>query len=149
MVPHWPVALNPERRARVAAAVPLLGELLELGVLRRHVDLDRHELVAALAVLGRKAAALEPEHLARGRALRDREHDRPFGRRHLDLGAEHRLLERDRKLHANVRALALEEAVRSDLDRDDRVAAPAGSLLPLAGKPDPRSILETRRKFEV
>ena len=148
-VAHEQAGLNPEIRARVARRVPFLGELLQLGVVRRNVDLDAHQLVAALAVLGGEAAALEAQHLARRRPLGNGQHHRPFGRRHLHLGAEHRFLQRDREIQANVVAFAREEAVRSDLDRDDRVAASGRPFLTLAGEPDLGPVLEPLRQLEV
>src|SRR5688500_1372045 len=131
-----PPRSNAEARARVAAAVPALGELLQRGIVGGKIDCHSDQLVAALAVLAGEAAALEAQHLARGRALGDGYHDRPLGRGNLDLGAEHRLLEGDRKGQADMLAVAGEEGMRRDLDRDDRVAAPARPLLALAGEPD-------------
>src|SRR5207342_1262864 len=66
IVSHSAKALNTQRRARVAPASPRFGELLQLFVVRRNVDLDRDQLVAALAVLAGKAAVLEAQDLARG-----------------------------------------------------------------------------------
>ena len=54
------------------------------------------------------------------------QHHRPVDRRHLDLGAEHRLVERDRQVEPDIVALAPEEAVRLDRDGDDRIAIAAG-----------------------
>ena len=92
--------------------------------------LERDQLVAALAGLVGKAAAFEPQHLARRRALGNGQHDRAFRRRHLDLGAEHRFLERDRQGQADVLAVASEKRVACDLDGDDGIAAPAGPSWP-------------------
>src|SRR4051794_10995045 len=69
-----PVSLNPEAGARVAAAVPLLGELLQRRVVRRDVDLDRDQLVAALAVSPHEPAPFEAQHLARAGALGNGQH---------------------------------------------------------------------------
>ena len=106
-------AARPSRRRTVRASASLAG--------RSTLKLD--QLVAALAVLAGEAAALEAQHLARGRSLGDGQHHRAFDRRHLDLGAEHRLVERHRQVEADIVAVADEEGVRRDLDRDDRVAA--------------------------
>src|SRR5439155_10682904 len=116
-------ALDSEVRSRIAGRVPALGELLQLGVARRNIDLDAHQLVAALAVPAHEAPVLEPERLARGRTLGDGQHDCAFRRRYLHFGAEHCLLERDRKIEANIVALAREEAMRRNLNGDDRIAA--------------------------
>src|SRR6476661_6918435 len=62
---------DPERSARVAAAAPALGEALQLLVVGRHIDFERHQLGAALAVLAGEAAAFEAQHLARRRAFGD------------------------------------------------------------------------------
>ena len=77
------------------------------------------------------------------------QHHRSFGRRHLHLGAQHRFLERDRQLEPDIVPVAGEKAVRRDLDRDDRVAAPARALLALAGKADLGPVLEALGKLEV
>src|SRR5437762_5972536 len=95
-------SLDAEARTRVAATRPVLGELLEFRIVRRDVNLDSHELVAALAVLRGKAPPLETEHLAGRGALGNREHYRPLGRRHLHLRAERCLLERDRQVEPDV-----------------------------------------------
>src|SRR3954452_17486803 len=50
------VGLNPKVRARVARRVPFFGELLQLRVVRRNVDFDADQLVAALAVLAGEPA---------------------------------------------------------------------------------------------
>src|SRR6478735_4183451 len=57
--------LDAERSTGVATAVPAFCKALQLRVVGRHVDFDRYQLVAALAVLASKAPALEPQHLAR------------------------------------------------------------------------------------
>src|SRR6185437_692620 len=149
MISHWPWALDSERRARIAAAVPAFDEALQLAIVRRDLDVDRHQLVAALAIPAGEAAALETENLARARSLGDRQHYRAFGRGDLDLRSEHRLLQSDRQGQADVGAFAGEEAVRRDLDGDDRVAAATGSLPALAGEPDSGAVLEPLRKLEV
>ena len=60
---------------------------------------------------------------------------RPRDGRHLDLAAEHRLVEGDRHLDDDVVALALEHGMRLDPDLDQRVAglalADAGIALAL------------------
>src|SRR5689334_21396265 len=118
MVSHDAGPLNSKPRAWVAAAGPAFGEALQLRIVGGHVHFHRDELVAALAVLGRKTAAFEAQYLARGRALGDAQHHRSFRRGHLHLGAEYRLLERDRQLEPDVGAVAREEAMLGDLDGD-------------------------------
>ena len=64
-VSHFATAAsNPKRGARVAGTGPAFDEPLQLGIVGRDLDFDRHQLVAALAVLGGEAAALEAQHLA-------------------------------------------------------------------------------------
>src|SRR5262249_48525147 len=135
-------ALSSEPRTGVAAAIPAFGELLQCFVVRRHFDLDRDKLVASLAVFRGEAAALEAQHLARARALRDRQHDGSLGRRHLYLRSENGLLQGDRQVQADVRPFAPEEAMPRDLDRHDGIAAPGRSFLALAAKPDLGAVLE-------
>src|SRR5689334_15842216 len=101
MVSHGAVASNSEARTRIAPAIPALSEFLERGVLCGNVDLDRHQLIAALPIPARETSALEAKHFPRTGALRNGEHHRPFGGRNLHLRAEHRFLERNRKLEAD------------------------------------------------
>src|SRR5262249_3434565 len=146
-VPH-PAArpLYTEAFAWIVGRIPVLGELLQLGIARRHVYFDADELVAALAVLRPEAAVLEAHDLARRRALGDCEHHGALGRRHLYLGAEHGLLEADGKSEADIVALAGEEAVRRDFDRHDCIAPTGRPFLALAGKTDLRPVFEARRQ---
>src|SRR5262245_23893516 len=111
MVSHRPGILDSEPRSRVAAAFPPFRELLKVGIVRRHLDLDGDQLVAALPVLGGEAAALEAQDLARARPLGNSEHDRAFCSWHLHLRAEHGLLEAHRKVEADVVPVAPEETV--------------------------------------
>src|SRR5690349_14251283 len=85
------IGLYAKARPRVAATAPALGEPLKFGVLRGNIDLDGHQLVAAFPVPGHEPAALEAKHFSRAGPLWDGEHHRSFRRRHLHLGAEHRL----------------------------------------------------------
>ena len=128
--------VRPKRRAPRAGSScpcrPALEEAGELGIVG-HFDHQGDELVAARAALGGEALALEPQHLARARPLGDAQHHRPVHGRHADLAAEHRLVDRDRQIEPDIVALAAEEAVRLDLDGDDRVAI-AGRARPGPGR---------------
>src|SRR6478752_3321269 len=149
MVPHAPETLDPEARTRVAGCVPALDEFLKRGIVAGNVDLDRDELVAALAVLRSEAAALQPQHLSGSGALRNGEHNWAVRRRNFHLGAENGFLQRHRQLETNVGPVARVEAVRCNLDGDDCVAATARPLLPLAGEAYPGPVLKPFRKFKV
>src|SRR6185312_586205 len=142
-------ALNTKTRAGVATALPGFGELLQLGVVGRNVDFDGHQLVAAFPVLGCKAATLEAQHPPRRGTLGNGHHDRAFGRRDLHLRAERALLERHRKIEPDVVALAGIEAMGSNLDGDDGVAAAARPFLTLAAEADSGSVLQPLRKFQI
>src|SRR6185295_1940410 len=120
----------------VAAAGPAPGKLFQLGVAGGKVDLGGDQLIAALPVLAGETAALEAQNIARARPLGDSEHDGTLGRRDLHLRPKHRLLERNREGQPDVVALAGEEAMRLDLDRDEGVAASTRTVLTLARKPD-------------
>src|SRR5688500_13009644 len=133
---HAVLDAQPRPRVAFALAAPAFDEAGKLGIVG-HVDHQGHELVAAMAVLGGEALALEPQHLARARPPGNAQHRRAVDRRHPHLGAEHRLVERYRQIEPDIFALAAEEAVRPDGDGDDRVAVAARSRLALAGKPDP------------
>ena len=92
----------------------------------------RGEKIAG-AILGRKTLALEPEGAAGVAAGRDGELDRAVERRNPDLAPEHGLIERDRKVEPQVRAVALEDRVRRNRHRDEQVAGAA----PGAARPWP------------
>src|SRR5690348_1522223 len=144
-----PFGLYTKARARVAASAPAFRKLLKLRILRRNVDFDRHQLIAALSVLGGEPAALEAEHFSRAGALWDCEHHRSFWRWHLHLGAEHRLFESHRQFEPDVVAVAGEETVGRDFDGDDRVAAPRRTFLALPAEADLGPVLQTLRELEV
>src|SRR6185437_16132763 len=149
MVSHRALKLDTEACPGIAGRIPPFRELVERCIVRRHLDLDRDELVAALSVLGGEAAALEAKRLARAGALGDGEHYRPLRRRDFDLRPQHRFLESHRKRQSDVGAVSGEEAVRRNLDRYDRVAAPSGTFLPLACEADFGPVLEPLGEFEV
>ena len=56
---------------------------------------------------------------------------------------------RDRQVEPDIVAVAREEAVRRDLDRDDRVAIAGRPRLALAGEADPGAVLDPVRQLEV
>src|SRR5207253_9934465 len=70
-------------------------------------------------------------------------------RRHADLPAEHRLVERHRQVEPDIVALAPVETVRADVNRDQRVAIAARPRLALPGEPDLRSVLDAGRQPDV
>src|SRR5262245_3579436 len=132
------------------AVPPLPHQRLELGVAAfgQH-DAHGGEQVAG-AILGGKALALEPEGAARIGAGRDRQIDSAVERGHAYLAAEHRLIERDRKLEPQVRALAGELRMRRDSDRDQHVAgAAAGPGEPLPFEPDSLALGEPGRDLDL
>src|SRR5205085_8989034 len=76
-------------------------------------------------------------------------HYRSVDGRHLDLGAEHLLVERHRRFHPDIVAVARVEAVRRDMYGDDRVARPRRSGLPLAREPDLGPVLDALGKLDA
>ena len=77
----------------------------------------------------RAPLAAHPEGAAVGGAGGDLEGDRRAAEgRDLDLRAERRLVERDRHVEGEVVALAGEDPVRRDLDRDEQVAGGSAVL---------------------
>src|SRR5260221_9390807 len=149
MIPHDLWRLDAEARARVRWRRPPFRELLQLGIVGGHVDLDRDQLIPALAVFCHEPTPLEPQDFSGGGALGDGQHHHTLRRGNFHLGTQHRLLESDRQFEPNVGALARVEAVRRDLDRHNRVAAAAGPLLALAGEADAGAVLETLRELQV
>src|SRR5580693_1830014 len=83
-------------------ALPLLHQLVELGValLRQH-DADGGKQIAA-ARFRRKAFALEAESASARGPRRHRDLDRLVERRHPHLGAQRRLVERDRQIEPHI-----------------------------------------------
>src|SRR5690606_28569552 len=85
---------------------------------------DADDLVApAATVQPRQAAPGHAQHLAGLRAGRDLEPHGPLHRRHLDLGAERRLAERDRERVVEVGAFPVEAGILLDLEHDHDVPA--------------------------
>src|SRR5262245_58108101 len=96
-------------RARVIrmALAPAADEGFELIVDRsRHDDPKADQLIAVSAVPVLDALALEAQRLPARRALRHSDVDAAGDRRRLDLAAEHRLVERNRKLAQDIVAFA-------------------------------------------
>src|SRR5690349_4269058 len=86
--------------------------LLALGQLLGHLDEDAHELVAAPGALELgQALVAQAEDLAALRAGRDRHLGPAAQRGDLDLVAQRELVEGERQLAQEVRAVALEDAV--------------------------------------
>src|SRR4029079_7702483 len=99
---------------------------LQVRIASRKLDLDSHQLVAALAVLRAESATLEAQDLARASTLGDGKHYRALGRRDLHFRPQHGFLQSHRKIEPDVGAFATEMAMRRNLDRDDRIAATGG-----------------------
>ena len=74
------------------------------------------------AALGGQSLALEAEGAAAAGAGGIGELDRAVERRHADLAAEHRLVERERQFEPQIGAVALEQRMRRDRDGDERIA---------------------------
>src|SRR5262249_10603434 len=101
------------------------------GELGRHLDLDVHQVVAARRRLARglrDAAAADPEHPARLRALRDAHLDGAVERGDLEHGAQRRLREADRVLAASGEAVAAGHAVLGDAQADVEIARTGPAL---------------------
>ena len=92
------------------------------------------------------ALVAQPEHLPALRLRRDLDLRVPFERRNLDLAAQRRDGEADRHFAVQVRALALEDRVRLQVDDDVEIAGRAAvhSGLALAGEPDPVVLVDAR-----
>ena len=97
-------------QAERACAVLAYGDLkrveLAIALLRQH-DADGGQQIAA-ARLGGKAFALEAEGASARGPRRHRDLDRLVERRHPHLGAQHRLVERDWQVDAQIAAIHLE-----------------------------------------
>jgi hypothetical protein len=111
-----------------------------LGI--RHRNRHAHAVVAlAGGAEPRHALAAQAELLARLRARRNLELDRPVERLDLDRGAERRLRKRQLELAPHVGALALEDLVLGDVQDDVEIAPPSAAppLLALAGQAQARA----------
>src|SRR4029450_6221554 len=104
----------------------------------------------ALALLRGKALAFEAEGAPRTGAGRNGELDRALKRRHAHLGAEYRLVERDRKLESQVGPGAGKQRVRRDRDGDQKVAgAAAGAGDPLPFQTDGLAVVQPGRNLHL
>src|SRR3954452_15264323 len=131
---------------------PLRNESLQLriGTFRQH-HLQRDEFVAFTAVGTRCSLSLQTKARTGIRPLWYRHHHRAGRRGHAHLAAEHGLLERDRQIHVDIIAFAFKDAMRADLDFDERVAgrAAADPWPSLAAKPQDLSVTCTRRDRDI
>src|SRR5690606_5917560 len=90
----------------------------------------------------------DAEPCARLRARRDPQRDLAVvDRADADLGAERRLRQVDRHRAMDVEAVATEEPVRQDLERDDEVAGrrAGAALLALTGEAELRAVVDAGR----
>src|SRR5271157_5805257 len=103
------VSLHPLPRLIRFALPPSAHQFVELGIaaIRQH-NAGRGEKIA-LAVPAGKASALEAEGTARTGSGGYRQLDLAVKGRYAHLGSEHRLIERNRKLDPQVRAVTLEQ----------------------------------------
>src|SRR3984885_14326353 len=110
--------------ARIVGLVapPLFHQLIELGIalLRQH-DADGGKQIAA-ARFGGKAFALEAEGASARGPWRHRDLDRLIQRRHPHLGAQRRLVKRDRQVKPHVGAIECEDRMRRERHGDEQVA---------------------------
>src|SRR6202165_1964569 len=125
------------RIVRVSVA-PVLHQRLEFGIVpvRQH-DAGGDEQIADSAGRLRQPLALEAKGPAARGILRYRQFDRAAQDRHANLAAEHRFIQRDRQIDAQIAAVDLEERMRHDTDRDQEIAGGmAGRGLALPFQPD-------------
>ena len=126
------------------ASRAILHQLLELVVARRSGSTMRTVASRSPApLLALRPLPLRrnvrPELVPAGIA----KFDRAVERRHAHLAAEHRLIKRDRQIEPQVGAIRLEQRMRRDVDRDQRIARLAGCARPaLTLQPD---LLAARR----
>ena len=144
---------HPELAAWFAIVLPTLEPFGQFRDIRGQVNLQCYQLVATIFALGsalaRKSLAFQSHGGAALRAGLDRQHDRA-----VDGGAFHpraadSLVERNRKVEADVIAIAAEELVPVDRDGDDPVARAARALLALALEAHLRPVFDPRRQFQV
>src|SRR5262245_16119548 len=129
---------------------PFAHQLFELRIaaLGQH-DTHGGEQVA-FAVLRGKALAFEAEGAPGAGAGRNGKLDRAFERRHAHLGAEHRLVERDRKLEPQIGTCARKQRMRRDRDDDQKIASTAASAGgPLPFQPDGLAVVQPGRDLHV
>src|ERR1700761_6250256 len=126
----------------------LEGRLGLLAQLLRNGDLEGHQQGAHGPILLTDAPAGDPLYGPVGRAGLDPQGDRRAAvRRHLDVGAQGQLGDRDRDGHGQVVPVPAEHLVRLDVDPDVQVARLAAALTggALAGQPDPLAVAHPGR----
>src|SRR3546814_476265 len=96
-----------------------------------------------------EALALQTKGPARWRPGRNGQHHRAFDRRHLHLCAQHRLIKPHRQFETHIIALALEERVRANVDRHQRIAIAARPRLALPRQAHLPAAFDARRQFEI
>ena len=116
--------------------------------LRQHEPHLDHEVAAAPVAGGRHAALAQPEPLTRLRAGRHAQARVAFERRHIELGAERRLVDRDRHHDVQIVTFATKERMRLDVHGDVEIAALLrrfGPACPLPGTRMRAPSAESRR----
>src|SRR5437899_11663257 len=121
------------RTIRVAVA-PLFHQCLKRGIVPvGQNNSGGDEQVPGSPRLG-QTLALEAENAAAGSIFRNRQLHRAAERRHPNLAAQHRLIERNGQIQAQIAAVDLEKRMRRDADRNQEIArrmARRGFALPL------------------
>src|SRR5690606_32208644 len=120
--------------------------------LRRHDDLELHDVVAAAAaVQAGQPQAAQREALAVLGPGRDLQLALAVERRHLDLPAEHRARGRDLHLREQVLTVALEALVPDHLHLDVEVPGRRARITRVTGAPDSDALpgLDPRRDLHV
>src|SRR5215207_5004924 len=116
------------------AVTPLFHQCLKLGIVPvGQNNSDGDEQVPGSPRLGH-TLALEAEGAAAGGIFRNRQFHCAAERRHPNLAAQHRLIERNGQIQAQITALDLEVGMRRDADRNQEIArrvARRGFALPL------------------
>src|SRR6185437_1139828 len=127
--------------------------LLPLGQMHRRLDIHLDEHVAARrASQPRHALAAQPELMARLRPRRDRHLGAAaIDGRHLDGAAQSRNRHRDRHVAVNMRAVALEQRMRPDAEKNVEIAIAAAAHpgFAFAGEADARAVLHPRRDGDI
>src|SRR4029077_4085416 len=157
-IASWALTVSLSSLISVGLRSERLQLLVELLLPRaeptRNHDLNLHHLVAGPAALEmRHAVAAEPENLAARRLGRDLHRHLALERRHRDLATQGRHRHRDRQVHVQVVALALEAGVggprhpRVEVAPVAAIAAPAAR--PAGRHPHPRPGLDAGRDLHV
>ena len=143
--------------AAVRLFAEVLLELLDQRALRLvepardvHAGMDV-EVAAPSSLEGRHALAAQHVNVARLRAGRDLDLDRPAGPGIVERGAERRLRHRQVDGGVEVVAVALDAGLRDDADLDEEVARGAGELsgVSLATNTDPLPVGDSGGNVDV